>query len=41
MHPRSPARAVDPSGAVIFTGNDITAGQEVFLKHGLMDNGTI
>ena len=39
--PPVPARAVDPSGAVIFTGNDITAGQEVFLKHGLMDNGTI
>ena len=39
--PPIPTRAVDPSGAVIFTGEDITAGQEVFLKYGLMDNGTV
>jgi nitric oxide reductase subunit B len=26
---------------VIFTGNDVLEGQEVFLKYGLMDNGTI
>lgn len=35
------ARAVDPSGAVVFTGDDVRQGQEVFLKYGLMDNGTI
>ncbi|HKV53320.1 MAG TPA: cbb3-type cytochrome c oxidase subunit I [Candidatus Binataceae bacterium] len=29
------------SGAVIFTGDDIRAGQQVFLKYGLMENGTI
>jgi len=39
--PPIPAKAVDPTGAVLFTGDDITAGQQVFLKHGLMDNGTI
>jgi nitric oxide reductase subunit B len=39
--PPIPARAVDPAGTVVFTGDDITAGQQVFLKHGLMDNGTI
>lgn len=34
-------RAIDPSGAVVFTGDDVRRGQDVFLKHGLMDNGTI
>jgi len=36
-----PERVVDPAGAVIFTRQNIQAGQEVFLKHGLMDNGSI
>ncbi len=39
--PPIPERVVDPSGAVLFTGEDISSGQEVFLKHGLMDNGTL
>ena len=40
--PPIPGRAVDPArGAIIFTRADVIAGQEVFLKHGLMDNGTI
>jgi nitric oxide reductase subunit B len=39
--PPVPARVVDPSGAIIFTGANITLGQQVFLEHGLMDNGTI
>ena len=39
--PPIPARAVDPSGTVVFTAEDVAAGQEVFLKYGLMDNGTI
>jgi nitric oxide reductase subunit B len=39
--PPVPARVVDTSGAVIFTGDDVRAGQEVFLKYGLMDNGTV
>src|ERR1044072_669062 len=34
-------QVVDPSGAVVYTGADVTAGQQVFLKHGLMNNGTI
>ncbi|ADC61875.1 nitric-oxide reductase subunit B [Allochromatium vinosum DSM 180] len=39
--PPIPAQAVDPKGAVVFTAEDVAAGQEVFLKYGLMDNGTI
>ena len=39
--PPIPERAVDTAGHVVFTGDDIRAGQEVFLKYGLMDNGTI
>ncbi|MEJ2555064.1 MAG: cbb3-type cytochrome c oxidase subunit I [Anaerolineae bacterium] len=39
--PPIPDRVVDQSGNVIFTGEDILAGQEVFLKHALMNNGTI
>ena len=39
--PPIPVRVVDPSGAVVFTAADITLGQQVFLKYGLMDNGTI
>src|SRR5215813_764942 len=39
--PPIPARVVDPAGAVLFTSDDVAAGQQVFLKHGLMDNGTI
>ena len=39
--PPIPARVVDAAGAVLFTSDDVAAGQQVFLKHGLMDNGTI
>jgi nitric oxide reductase subunit B len=39
--PPVPGRVVDPAGTVVFTGDDVRQGQEVFLKHGLMDNGTI
>jgi nitric oxide reductase subunit B len=39
--PPIPARVVDPLGATLFTGQDIIAGQQVFLSHGLMENGTI
>ena len=39
--PPVPGRAVDPSGKVVFTGAEIALGQQVFLKHGLMDNGTV
>jgi nitric oxide reductase subunit B len=39
--PPIPERVVDSAGALVFTGEDIVAGQQVFLKHGLMDNGSI
>lgn len=39
--PPIPDRAVDPAGTVLFTGQDIRAGQQVFLKYGLMENGTV
>src|SRR5215472_13309638 len=39
--PPIPDKFVDPTGAVVFTANDVIAGQQVFLKRGLMDNGTI
>src|SRR6185312_10282865 len=39
--PPIPVRVVDAHGAVVFTGDDVRNGQEVFLKYELMDNGTI
>jgi len=36
-----PEKVVGPAGEVVFTGDDIRAGQQVFLKYGLMENGTI
>lgn len=39
--PPIPEKVVDNSGEVLFTGHDITAGQEIFLKYGLMQNGSI
>ena len=39
--PPIPERVVDAAGRTLFTGADVTAGQGVFLKHGLMDNGTL
>jgi nitric oxide reductase subunit B len=39
--PPIPDRVLEPGGAVLFTGDDIRSGQEVFLSHGLMDNGSI
>ena len=39
--PTIPARVVDPAGATLFTRQDIVAGQQIFLSHGLMENGTI
>ena len=39
--PPVPQRVVSPSGEVVFTGDDIRAGQQIFLKYGLMENGTI
>ncbi len=39
--PPVPAKVVSAKGETVFTGGDITAGQQVFLKYGLMENGTI
>jgi nitric oxide reductase subunit B len=39
--PVVPGRAVDNTGTVVSMGDNIRQGQEVFLKYGLMDSGTI
>lgn len=39
--PPIPAKVVDPTGKTLFTREDVSAGQQVFLKYGLMANGTI
>ena len=39
--PPIPDRVVDEFGQVLFTGSDILSGQEIFLKFGLMENGSI
>src|SRR6187200_3713813 len=39
--PPIPERAVDPSGAVLYTDRDIERGQEVFLNNGLMEYGSV
>jgi nitric oxide reductase subunit B len=39
--PPVPGSVVDPAGMIVFTGDDVRHGQDVFLKRGLMDNGTI
>lgn len=39
--PPIPGGVVDPKGEMAFTGQDILAGQEVFLKYALMENGSI
>ncbi len=39
--PPIPSQVVDPGGQVLFTAQDITDGQEVFLRNGLMEYGSI
>ncbi len=39
--PPIPEKVVGPSGETILTREDIVEGQQVFLKYGLMENGTI
>jgi len=34
-------RAVDPNGTTVYTGGDVREGQKVFLRHGLMEYGSI
>ena len=38
--PPIPERVVDAQGTMIFSGDDIRDGQTVFLKYGLMANGS-
>ena len=39
--PPIPVKVDGPDGEIIFTRNDILSGQQVFLKYGLMENGTV
>jgi nitric oxide reductase subunit B len=39
--PPIPKHVVDTDGKIIFSGTDIEAGQQVFLKYALMQNGSI
>jgi nitric oxide reductase subunit B len=39
--PPIPEKVIDFAGAVVFDRQDIETGQEVFLKYGLMQNGSI
>lgn len=39
--PPIPGQAIDSNGAVVYTQSDILKGQQVFLRYGLMDNGSI
>lgn len=37
----SPVKVVKPDGSTLFTGKDITDGQQVFLHNGLMEYGSV
>ena len=39
--PPIPKKVVSEAGETIFTDEDILSGQQIFLKYGLMENGTI
>src|SRR6187200_132229 len=39
--PPIPARVVDQRGDVLFTGADVSEGQQVFLHNGLMEYGSV
>jgi nitric oxide reductase subunit B len=39
--PPIPERVTDGTGTIVFTGADILKGQEVFLKYGLMEHGSL
>src|SRR5262245_10053133 len=39
--PPIPQRTTDPTGRVIFTAEDIRAGQAVFVRNGLMAYGSV
>ncbi|MDE2059803.1 MAG: cbb3-type cytochrome c oxidase subunit I [candidate division NC10 bacterium] len=39
--PPIPDKVTGPGGVIVMTGEDIRAGQEVFLRYGLMENGSV
>jgi nitric oxide reductase subunit B len=39
--PPIPERVIDSAGRTVFTGETVRDGQEVFLRYGLMENGTV
>ncbi len=39
--PPIPEQVTDGTGTLVFTGSDIEKGQEVFLKYGLMEHGSL
>jgi nitric oxide reductase subunit B len=39
--PPIPSRVVEANGQLVFTGEDVKTGQEIFLKNGLMEYGSI
>jgi nitric oxide reductase subunit B len=39
--PPIPARVIGPDETTLFTRQDLTTGHQVFLSHGLMENGSI
>ena len=39
--PPIPAQVVGPDGTILYRGTDVIAGQQVFLKNGLMEYGSI
>ena len=39
--PPIPSKVIGANGQLLFAGEDVSAGQEVFLKNGLMEYGSI
>ena len=39
--PPTPERVVDPQGELLYTGEDVRSGQQVFLHNGLMEYGSV
>jgi nitric oxide reductase subunit B len=39
--PPIPLKFLNPGGKIVFTRDDVVSGQQVFLRYGLMENGTI
>ena len=40
-HPPMPERVIAPDGALVFSGEEVLAGQHLFQRYGLMQYGTI